>query len=362
VRGRVLSHVRAFSHYVSRMHAPASSIRRRRGAPADPLALARGPEFDLVRRFLDGVGPEANPGVRVGPGDDCAVVAGDGIALSTDMSVEGVHFRRGWLGPEEVGWRAAAGALSDLAAVAARPVGILVSLAVPEADAGDYAAAVMEGCRAAAAHAGAALLGGDLVRSPGPVVVDVTVVGEAPRPVLRSGALPGDELWVTGELGGAGAFVRARLRGRAAHPEARERFARPLPRTREALWLHERGLPRAMLDLSDGLAGDAAHLAVGSGVAVLISPEAVPVHPGVRARGAAGRLALALGGGEDYELCFAARPGEVQPHAEAFQRELGVRLTCVGRIGGGDGVWLVDPEGRRSPPPTGGWRHFGGGR
>lgn len=359
--GAVRARTFVLSQYVTRMSETQTPSPRPRGGPADPLALAPGPEFDLVRRFL-AAAPPGWAGVRVGPGDDCAVVAGDGIALSTDLSVEGVHFRRGWLEPAEVGWRAAAGALSDLAAVAARPIGILVSLAAPAEDAGDYAAAVMEGCRAAAAYAGAALLGGDLSRSPGPLVIDVTVVGEAPAPVLRSGALPGDELWVTGELGGAAAFVQARLRGRAAPHGARERFARPLPRTREALWLHARGLPRAMLDLSDGLAGDAGHLATGSGVAVLISPEAVPVHPGVRSRAPARRRALALGGGEDYELCFAARPGEVQPHVAGFERELGVRLTCVGRVGGGDGVWMVDAEGRRTPPAVEGWQHFGGER
>lgn len=334
--------------------------------PASPrgggVFLAPGPEFDRVRRFLEGAPAGALPEVRVGAGDDCAVVAGEGIALSTDMSVEGVHFRREWISPEEIGWRAAAGALSDLAAVAARPIGILVSLAVPDADAGAFAAAVMAGCSEAAAYAGGALLGGDLTRSPGPVVVDVTVVGEAPRPVLRAGAAVGDELWVTGALGGAAAFVQARLAGRRGSAAARERFARPLPRTREALWLRAHALPEAMLDLSDGLAGDAAHLAAASGVAVLLSPATVPVHPAVRARSAAARLALALGGGEDYELCFAARPGAVAPHVDAFRRTFAVALTCVGRIGGGDGVWMVDPEGRRSAPAVRGWQHFDGER
>lgn len=330
-----------------------------RAAAADP-PLAPGAEFDLVRRFLAGAPRGGLPEVRVGAGDDCAVVAGEGIALSSDLSVEGVHFRRDWLAPEEIGWRAAAAALSDLAAMAARPIGVLVSLAVPAEDAGDFAAAVMAGCAEAASFAGAALLGGDLARSPGPLVADVTVVGEAPRPVLRAGAEPGDEVWVTGELGGAAAFVRSRLAGRRGAAAARTRFARPVPRVREALWLHARGLPCAMLDLSDGLAGDAAHLAAAGGVAVLLSPEAVPVHPAVRGR-PAGRLALALGGGEDYELCFAARPGAVAPHAEAFRRAFGVRLSCVGRVGGGDGVWMVDAEGRRSPPPVSGWRHFAEG-
>lgn len=326
-----------------------------------PVRLAPGPEFSLIRRFLAGQAQDERADVRLGAGDDCAVVAGDGIALSTDMSVEGVHFRRDWLAPGEIGWRAAAAALSDLAAVAARPIGILVSLAAPEQDAGDYVAAVMSGCRQAVESIGGVLLGGDLARSPGPLVVDVTVVGEAPHPVLRSGARPGEEVWVTGELGGSAACVEALLDGRTPHPAARERFARPVPRVREARWLRERGVPTAMVDLSDGLAGDAAHLSAASGVAVLLVPELVPVHPAARERSKARSLRRALGGGEDYELCFTAPVGAVLPYHRAFEQAFDVRLSCVGRAGGGDGVWFVDAEGHRRPVGVAGWQHFGGG-
>jgi thiamine-monophosphate kinase len=326
-----------------------------------PLHLAPGLEFDLIRRFLaGGAGEGTRADVRVGVGADCAGRAGNGIALSTDMSVEGVHFRRDWLAPREIGWRAAAAALSDLAAIAARPIGILVSLGVPKEDAGDFAVEVMEGCREAAEYAGGTLLGGDLARSPGPLVVDVTVVGEAPRPVLRSGARHGDEVWVTGDLGGSAACVEALLAGKAPHPGARERFAHPVPRVREAQWLLGRGVPTAMVDLSDGLAGDACHLAAASGVAVLLVPELIPVHPAARRRSRPRTLQLALGGGEDYELCFTAPVGSVQPHEAAFRRAFGVRLSCVGRLGGGDGVWFVDAEGHRTSPGIDGWQHFGG--
>jgi thiamine-monophosphate kinase len=336
-------------------------LRPPRHGDAAPVRLAPGPEFDLVRRFLAGTqAAGAREDVRVGPGDDCAVIAGNGIALSSDMSVEGVHFRRDWLAPWEIGWRAAAAALSDLAAMAARPIGIRVSLGAPAADAGDFGAEVMAGCREAAESVGGALLGGDLTRSPGPLVVDVTVVGEAPRPVLRSGARAGDELWVTGELGGSAACVQALLAGRTPDAAARERFAHPLPRVREALWLQGRGLPVAMIDLSDGLAGDAAHLAAASGVAVMLSPELIPVHPSARERSRTRTLRRALGGGEDYELCFAAAVGAAEPHVPAFERTFGVRLSCVGRLGRGDGVWFVDAEGRRTPTGIDGWQHFGG--
>lgn len=336
--------------------------RPRMHAPGEGPPLAAGPEFDLIRRFLPKHSP-ARADVRVGPGDDCAVVAGDGIALSADMSVEGVHFRRDWLGFREIGWRAAAAALSDLAAVAARPVGILVSLAVPPADAGEPAVEVMEGVRAAASEVGAALLGGDLARTPGPMTIDVTVVGEAPHPVLRSGASIGDEVWVTGELGGSGLYVEQMLGGWRPSRRARERYTAPVPRIAEARWLAERGLARAMIDLSDGLAGDAAHLAAANGVAILLSPELIPIHPDVVRHAATTEdaLRLAVSGGEDYELCFAAALGEVEPHVHAFQAAFGTRLTCVGRVAGGDGVWWTDAEGNRRAIGVGGYQHFARG-
>ncbi|MDQ3388631.1 MAG: thiamine-phosphate kinase, partial [Gemmatimonadota bacterium] len=258
--------------------------------------LGDGAEFDLIRRFYSGAGARPRREIPVGPGDDCAVVTGEGIALSSELSVEGIHFRREWLSPREIGFRAAAGALSDLAAVAARPIGLLAALALPERDAGAFAEELMAGVREAAEMFGGTLLGGDLSRSLGAVVIAVTVVGEAPDPVLRSGALPGDELWVTGELGGAAAAVQALLAEEAPDPSARERFARPRARIPEARWLAARGVLRAMVDLSDGLAGDAAHLAAASGVAVLLSAELIPVHPAALARaesrGDALRLAM----------------------------------------------------------------------
>lgn len=328
----------------------------------DALPLAPGPEFDLIRRFLPApVRAGDRPDVLVGPGDDCAVVTGQGIALSSDMSVEEVHFRRDWLSAREIGYRAAAAALSDLAAVAARPIGVLCSLATSHDDAGRMAAGVMDGVRDAAARAGAVLLGGDLTRSPGAMVVDVTVVGEAPEPVLRSGARPGDEVWVTGELGGAAAYVVAMTEGRLPEPSARPRFAAPVARTHEALWLRDRGVPRAMLDLSDGLAGDAAHLAAASGVAVLLWPAPIPVHGAARCEGTEHGLRLAVAGGEDFELCFAAAPGSVEAVADEFSERFGVRLTRVGRVVEGDGVWWEDGHGVREPISERGFQHFARG-
>lgn len=320
------------------------------------VSLGPGGEFDLIRRFL-GEGSPPGPGVVLGPGDDAAVLEG-GWVLSTDLSVEDVHFRRSWVGDEEIGYRAAAAALSDLAAMAAEPVGLLVSMAFPS-DAGVDLDAVQRGVRAAAAAAGASVLGGDLSRSPGPLVLDVTVVGRASAPVSRAGARPGDELWVTGRLGGSGAAVRLWRAGREPSPALRAVFARPTPRIQAALALARAGVLRAMVDLSDGLAGDAGHLAAAGGVRIVLEPERIPVAEGAaEALGPEAALELALRGGEDYELCFAAAPGP--PDVAALAGEAGVELTRVGRVEAGAGVRLEERDGSVVPLVRGGYDHTRG--
>lgn len=336
-----------------------SAARQAMTPPTRNIRLGDGAEFDLIRRFLAAGPPVARADVAVGPGDDAAVVRGQGIVASVDVSVEDVHFRRDWLAPEEIGYRAAAAALSDLAAMAARPIGILVALALAEGDA-EIGPALMAGARAAADAVDAAVLGGDLTRSPGPIVVDVVVLGEAREPVLRTGARPGDELWVTGELGAAAAAVAAWRRGTAPPAGARAAFARPQPRVRAARWLAGRGIPHAMLDLSDGLAGDLRHLAAASAVQAVLEPGLVPVAAAALAVAgdADAALRLALGGGEDYELVFAAAPGVVAPLAAAFQAELGLRLTRIGEAREGEGVVARAADGALRPLDIQGFRHF----
>jgi thiamine-monophosphate kinase len=320
------------------------------------VSLGPGGEFDLIRRFI-GEERGLHPAVLLGPGDDAAVLEG-GWVLSTDLTVEGVHYRKGWISDEEVGWRAAAAALSDLAAMAAEPVGILVSMAFPR-DPGLDVAAVQRGVRAAAAQVGASVLGGDLSRSPGPVVLDLTVVGRATAPVSRAGARPGDELWVTGRLGGSAAAVVLWRSGEVPPPALRAAFARPTSRVRAARALARAGVLRALVDISDGLAGDAGHLAAAGGVKVVLERARLPVAEGVEAAlGPAGALEAALRGGEDYELCFAAPPGAVA--VEALGTEAGVALTRVGRVETGAGVWLEEADGSSVPLLGGGYDHTRG--
>lgn len=332
------------------------------------ILLGPGGEFDLIRRFYAALEESATAGgagdsldVRVGPGDDCVVVAGDGIAVSTDIAVEDVHFRRSWLTPREIGYRAAAASLSDLAAVAARPIGILLSLMLPDADVPDTAEALVAGAVEAARSVEADLLGGDVARSPRALALDVVAVGEAPRPLRRAGARAGDGVWVTGRLGGAAAAVSEWLEGREPDAAAREAFARPTPRTREAQWLARQNVPRCMIDLSDGLAGDVAHLAAAGGVKIVLDAGAVPVHPSATRISTDGGLGLALSGGEDYELCFTAAVGDVAAIGRGFEEQFGVPLCRVGHVEPGEGVWLRAPDGSSGRLRRGGFQHFSGG-
>ena len=249
-------------HRVRRPRAP----RSRR-----PARSARWPSAAAMRRIAIELPPGAErarlPGRArraVGLGDDCGVlVAVDAkLVVSTDVSVEGIHFRRDWLTLEEIGWRATAAALSDLAADGAEAAGVLVALTVPSETADEEVVAVMLGAGAAAVEVGAVVVGGDL--SAGPAWnLAVTVLGWASAPVTRAGARAGDGLWVTGALGGPRAALEAWQRGAAPGDDARRAFARPVPRIHAGRWLARHGA-HAMVDLSDGLGADAAHLAAAS--------------------------------------------------------------------------------------------------
>ncbi len=313
------------------------------------LRLGSGGEFDRLRAIFAALGTAGRD-----LGDDCALlsVGGRTLAISIDLSLEAVHFRTDWLAFKEIGWRATAAALSDLAAEGATPLGVLTSVGVPgngQRRAGNASPAVeiMRGVSAAARSVSASVLGGDLVRS-SRYLVDVCVLGVAQRPVRRSGARPGDGLWVTGRLGGAGLALAALRAGRRLAPALRRRFARPVPRIAAGRWLARRGA-RAMIDISDGLTGDAGHLAAASGVGIAIELQRVSLWPGATPR-------VAAQSGEEYELLVALPRSFGTAGARAFRRATGLPLTQIGRCVSGRGLLMTDDGRPITPPP--GFDHF----
>ena len=314
-------------------------------------SLGPGKEFDRIRAMAERWRERAH-----GLGDDCAFLEAGGqrLAISIDLSIEGVHFRREWMKPAEIGYRAAAAAFSDLAAVAAQPMALLLSIGVPAAPGEDVLLALADGVGAAAADAGALIVGGDLSSSER-LVVDCCVIGRADHEVRRRGARPGDILVVTGALGGPLAALTAWQAGRTPAAEARERFVHPAQRHDAARWLAARGA-RAMIDVSDGLGADLGHLLAAGGVGARIEVERIPVLAAARASAAdLGEPAwrFAARSGEEYEL-LAALPPEV---SDADLAEAPVPLARIGVVEAEPGARGLE-QGRGVALP-GGWDHFG---
>ena len=283
------------------------------------IAMGGGPEFDLIRRLLSTWGTRAS-----GIGDDAAIIAvphGEQLVASTDASVENVHFKRGWLTPGEIGARAATAALSDLAAMGARPLGLLLALGLPESWQSD-AEGIADGVGASASAAACAIVGGNVTRST-ELTLTVTVLGSAVRPLGRAGARAGDIIYVTGRLGGPGTALAALLDERSPQANIRERFVAPTARIAEGQWLAAQGVT-ALIDISDGLTADAAHLANASHVSLSIDVDAVPVLDGCARRDA-------LASGEEYELLLTLPPAfSIDP--TKFEQQFGIPITRIGTV------------------------------
>lgn len=286
------------------------------------------------------------------------------MVVSSDACIEDIHFRRAWTTWETVGYRAVAAALSDLAAMTAEPLGVLIALALPPELGEPVAASIGKGVGECLESHGGQLLGGDVVGSPGPVMVDVTAVGHAASPVTRAGAEPGDELWVTGHLGGAAAAVADFQRGLEPIPEARRAFERPVPRLEEARWLAERANLHGLIDVSDGLARDVRHLAASSGVGAAIELAAIPMAPALQSFAESdAALGLKLAGGEDYELLIAAAPGVLGRLAASFAAAFGLPVSRIGEaVPFEQGVRWIGPDGTAHDLETWGFDHFLGAR
>lgn len=298
------------------------------------------------------------PHLIVPPGDDCAVVApvDEPLAVTTDALVEGAHFRRDWLSSSEIGARAIAVNLSDLAAMAATPTWALVAITAPPELPARVLDEILDGCAAACEEAGAAMIGGNLTTAP-LLSITVTAAGTVPgRCLTRAGARPGDALVVTGTLGGAAAAVAALLAGETPDPALRERYARPVARVAAGRALARAGA-HAAIDVSDGLLADLGHLCAASGVGAVVERERLPRLAPVATLDAAGADHAATGG-EDYELLAACPPDLVARLADV-QREAGVALTVVGEcVDAARGIVLRDATGRAHAVRSAGFDHF----
>lgn len=276
------------------------------------------------------------PGIAVGPGDDCAWL--DGLAVSVDTVVQGVHFRFDWSSPEDVGWKAVCAALSDLAASRARPRGALISLSVPAADLADAGLAdrLMAGATEASLAYQCPVIGGDVTHTPGPVQLSVTVIGDGiSDPLLRSGAQPGDLVQLSGPTGWAGLAVKMLELGDEPPAQALAAHRRPRPRLD---LLDALASATAAIDVSDGLLADAAHIARASGVALVLDFDSCV------AGGPPFHKALSLHGGEDYELVVCA------PSAlDGF--------TIIGEVQGAEHPALLWSSGVPVPGSGRGWDH-----
>jgi thiamine-monophosphate kinase len=325
-------------------------------------------EFELLAKLRERL-PPAGARVRLGSGDDAAVtVPGGATATSVDAIVEGVHFRRDEAPLQTIGRKALATALSDLAAMGAEAGEAYVVLGAPPDLAEGEFDALLEGLLELAAATGTTLAGGDLTRAPG-LTLAVTVVGHASGAsdfVPRSGGRPGNVLVVTGKLGGAGAgrLLLDRPELGEALPEStaerlRSRQLDPIPRLRSGHALAAAGAT-AMIDLSDGLAGDALHVARASGVALQIEAGSLPLAKGIAEVAAAASkepLQLAASGGEDYELLAALPPNRLEEASQRMAEAAETTLTAIGRVSEGEGVEIRLPGGGLLEAR--GYDHFG---
>ena len=307
----------------------------------------------MLARVLGQVTPArgASDVVQLGIGDDCAVLRArtDGLVLSVDSVVEHVHFRRAWLTFEQLGYKATMGALSDLAAMGAAPLGVLSSLILPRDVDDDALEALARGQAQACQEAGTSVVGGNLARGEA-LSITTTVIGDAPTPLRRDGARPGDAVVVAGPLGLAAAGLRALLTDRAGDPvfePALAAWRRPRARLDDGRRLAR--LATAAIDVSDGLALDLTRMADASGCKVVLSAEALVDArlPPIAAALGVDPLELAVSGGEDYALLATV------PH----DAEL-AGLARVGRCAAGEGVVLERAGGEPTAVQPAGWDHF----
>jgi len=308
--------------------------------------------------------------ISLGIGDDTALFSphpGKKILFTTDLMVEGVHFSRAWIPPEDLGYKLAAVNVSDIAAMGGKPTFALLSLALPRELEFSFVRRLSRGLRRAERTFGFEILGGDTTSSKGGIFACLSLLGilQGPRPLTRSGARPGDGIYVTGHLGASVLGLEALERGKSfretpALRGAVRKHLRPSPPLSWAMAIARGNLATAAMDVSDGLSIDLGRLCRESGVGGEIETAALPVRPGTRkAAEAMGRDAAetALHGGEEYELLFTVQPRK-EPEVQRLARREGVKATRVGTILRQKKVCTVSRDGRREHLATHGWEHF----
>lgn len=311
-------------------------------------------EFDLISRIRQRAISRGD--VVLGIGDDAALLQptpGMQLAVSMDTLNSGVHFPE-TTAPADIGWKALAVNLSDLAAMGASPAWCTLSLSLPSPDAA-FVDGFLDGFLALAQQHDVALVGGDTTRGPLSVCVAVHGLVAGGQALRRDGAREGDEVWVTGTLGDAAAALDAMLAGAVSDRALRARLDRPTPRVEAGRALV--GLAHACIDVSDGLLADLGHVCSASGVGARIELDALPASPSLARFAAPVRRPWQAGGGDDYELCFTASPAARDAVAEALEA-VAVRASRIGTITAGSGVVAIDAQGQPWQPPRRGFAHF----
>ena len=294
-----------------------------------------------------------SPKSGVGIGDDCAVVSlprGHEALVTTDFSLENVHFRQEWHPADSVGWRCLARGLSDIAAMGGEPLAAFLSLALPRDADRLWIEEFLWGLLQLAEQHGVQLAGGDTAESPAGILADIVVLGSVPKgkAVLRSEANVGDLIYVTGFLGRSSVTLKLLEQGeRLLATRAHRRHFYPEPRIAVGRYLREKKLASAMIDISDGLSVDLLHICKESGVGAVVYSESLPRLPGRKG------LQFALHGGEDYELLFTAPPRKQVP-----RKIVGVPVALIGEIVTGNSIRVGDAYGRLKPLDPKGWEHF----
>jgi len=328
-------------------------------------------EFGLIEHIRSQIAGNG-PGVVVGIGDDVAVLKPPGgrfLLATCDIQVEGVHFLRDRITPYQLGRKAVAINVSDIAAKGGDPRQLLISLALPSDTPVDYVDELYRGLQGEAGRVGATIVGGNMARSLTGVIVDITLLGEVEPDhlLLRSGAKIGDHVLVTGSLGrsAAGLALLLKPEARVDREQAQDVLAAhltPTPRLEEGRLIGRMRVATAMLDISDGLASDVGHICEMSNVGVRIDGRRIPISratAAVAAQVGQNPLQMALFGGEDYELLFTAPANRAKQLALAVESETGTPVNDVGEIvAASEGRTLVLPDGRVVPLVSQGWDHF----